>query len=177
MAFLSISQLQPNDLGGMSVLTFAVKEIGVDHIIVAGHTRCGGVGVCIDEPSTEKDECFAPVEQGRVYGASEPHEISVWPPAPPVNLWLAPLRQLALDTRLGPKDLAAENVRQQVRNVSQSDVVQAAWAGMENSEDRRGLAATWLAYTDGCTIWRTVWCRTWTVVFGGRNRVVSNQYL
>lgn len=122
----------------MSALAFAVKDVGVSHIIVAGHTRCGGVAVCIDEPSPEKDECFAPVEQCRVYGATEPHEILRWPPTPPLEHWLASLRQLALETGFGPKDLAAENVRQQVRNISQSDVVQEAWT--EKGRGRRDLA-------------------------------------
>lgn len=143
----------------MSALVYAVAEIGVDHIIVAGHTNCGGVGVCVDAESEEKDECFAPVELGRVYGATEPRETSKWPPPSPLGLWLAPLRQLAVSTGLGPRDLGVANVKQQVDNISKSDVVLAAWAGTGKGKPDLAIHG-WMYHLDkglvrdlDCSIW------------------------
>ena len=61
----------------------------VEHVIVAGHSYCGGVAVCLEGvPDDEKARCF---------GEDEP---SRWPPPAPMDEWLAELRGLA--TNLQP---------------------------------------------------------------------------
>lgn len=146
----------------MSALVYAIAELGVDHIIVAGHTRCGGVGICIDEDSPEKAACFAAEEPGRVYSVTEPRETSNWPPPKPLDIWLAPLRELSLSMQPNPPtvlELATANVKKQVENVAKADVVRDAWAG--TGKGKRGLAIHgWLYHLeDGlvqdlhCSIW------------------------
>lgn len=36
-----------NDINSVSVLSYAISELGVDHVIVMGHYGCGGVGAAI----------------------------------------------------------------------------------------------------------------------------------
>jgi carbonic anhydrase len=36
-----------NDTNAVSVLSYAVSELGVEHVIVMGHYGCGGVGASI----------------------------------------------------------------------------------------------------------------------------------
>ncbi|KAI8869117.1 carbonate dehydratase [Ramicandelaber brevisporus] len=56
--------VSPNDLSSMSVLTYAVEYLGVDHIVVAGHTCCGGIrGAIAKQPLGILDHWLAPVRQ------------------------------------------------------------------------------------------------------------------
>ena len=96
------------DLNAMAVIEYAVSSLGVRHIIVCGHYRCGGVRAALE---------------GHQAGA--------------VALWLQPLRNLAdehceeLDAL--PSDearwdrLCELNVVAQVGAVARSEVVQTAW--------------------------------------------------
>lgn len=42
------NQVRPDDLGVQAVLDFAIGSLAVRHVIVCGHTRCGGVGAVLD---------------------------------------------------------------------------------------------------------------------------------
>lgn len=42
-----------NDINAVSVLSYAVSELGVEHVIVMGHYGCGGVGASILARPTE----------------------------------------------------------------------------------------------------------------------------
>jgi len=96
------------DLNAMAVIEYAVSSLGVRHIIVCGHYRCGGVRAALE---------------GHQAGA--------------VALWLQPLRLLAQDHRdeldALPSDearwdrLCELNVAAQVGAVARSEVVQTAW--------------------------------------------------
>ncbi|KAL4762954.1 carbonic anhydrase [Aspergillus foveolatus] len=35
--------LQPSDLSSTAVIEFAVRHLGVKHVVVCGHTKCGGI--------------------------------------------------------------------------------------------------------------------------------------
>lgn len=98
----------PADLNCMSVLQFAVEALQVKHIIVCGHYGCGGVRAVLDGSQTGL-----------------------------VEHWLAPVRDLyrhhrdelvALANDEARVDRVCElNVRAQVRSVSHSPIVKAAW--------------------------------------------------
>jgi carbonic anhydrase len=45
------NQLHGADLGAQSVLAYAVDALGVQHVLVTGHTNCGGVAAAMAEPS------------------------------------------------------------------------------------------------------------------------------
>ncbi len=92
----------------MAVIEYAVSSLGVRHVIVCGHYRCGGVRAALE---------------GHQAGA--------------VALWLQPLRLLAeehreeLDALPSPEArwdrLCELNVAAQVHAVSSSEIVQSAW--------------------------------------------------
>ncbi len=96
------------DLNAMAVIEYAVSSLGVRHIIVCGHYRCGGVRAALE---------------GHQGGA--------------VALWLQPLRLVvdehreeidALVTLEACWDRLCElNVAAQVRAVASSQIVEAAW--------------------------------------------------
>lgn len=99
--------LPPTDLSSQSVIEFAVGKLGVQHIIVCGHTSCGGCAGALANKRLGK-----------------------------IDLWLQPLRQLRADNagELDKLDGAARgdrlaelNVQQGVKTVRQNpDVIDAA---------------------------------------------------
>jgi carbonic anhydrase len=99
----------PGDLNATAVLEYAVETLGVRHVIVCGHYRCGGVQAAL---------------AGEVGGT--------------VGAWLAPLRNLACthgeDLAAEPSfdarwdRLCELNVRAQVAALAGSQVARGAWA-------------------------------------------------
>jgi len=95
------NQVHLDDPNAVSVIQYAVEHVEVKHIIVVGHTKCGGV-----------ETCYKIVYEG--------YHV----PGPPLSTFLAPLVQLAKELDLGgkPRDealaiLTKENVLRQVDNV------------------------------------------------------------
>lgn len=96
------------DLNALAVVEYAVTALGVRHIIVCGHYRCGGVRAALE---------------GHQAGA--------------VALWLQPLRNLAaghraeldaLDSDDARRDRLCElNVAAQVRALARTEIVESAW--------------------------------------------------
>jgi carbonic anhydrase len=96
------------DFNCLSVIQFAVDVLEVEHIIVTGHYGCGGV-----------------------LAAMKPDDLGL------ITNWLRHIRDIyfrnrervdALPTETGRVDLLCElNVQEQVRNVCQTTIVQAAW--------------------------------------------------
>ena len=118
------------DVNGDSVLTFAVTEMGVSHIIVAGHTRCGGVAACLLKDSPDKELAFNPKKTS--CGPKEPEETRTWGDLPlSMRRWLQPVRDLAqtLPEDTTVLELVKANVEKQVQNVVKSAVVQNNWFG------------------------------------------------
>jgi carbonic anhydrase len=97
------------DINAMAVIEFAVNALGVSHIIVCGHYRCGGVRAGME---------------GKETGA--------------LGAWLAPIERVAREnagTLESLQDFESRwhrlcelNVEGQVRNVAGSAVVREAWA-------------------------------------------------
>ena len=113
----------------MSVITYAVAELGVEHIIVAGHTNCGGAAVCLADEAHDKVHAFNPQKAAHEYAPKDARETVTWPPPAPLDTWLADLRALAesLPEPRSVLELVKANVREQVLNVVNSDVVQSHW--------------------------------------------------
>ncbi|KAI0350515.1 carbonic anhydrase [Trametes cingulata] len=114
------NQFHPDDDSALSVLTYAVAHVGVTHVILVGHTNCGGAQAC------------AAAARSPPSGA---------PPADPLSRWLAPLTDIARalaeegDGAGGEGgagvDLTAlveANVRAGVANIAATEVMRAAWA-------------------------------------------------
>jgi carbonic anhydrase len=115
------NQLHGADLGAQAVLAFAVDTLGVQHILVMGHTGCGGVMAAIGDPQ---------------------HGL--------VDHWLASVRLLALRYRDELEQIDAPeqrldrlvtlNVELQIYQLSLNPTVRDAW------RERRPLALHGMVY-------------------------------
>lgn len=102
------------DLNGLSVLQYAVDVLQVDHIIVCGHYRCGGVRAALE---------------------SESHGL--------VDHWLHSIKDVAekhaselssLDDQDRWDRLCELNVEGQVHNLARTPIVQQAWTRGQSLE-------------------------------------------
>ena len=114
--------LHPGDLNSGAVIEYAVNALGVKHVIVCGHTKCGGVGAAL---------------QNKKIGI--------------IDTWLLPLRGLRMKLKkeldgLSESEqslrLVRENVLQGVRTIKENpDVI--------NAIKERGLKVHGLVYHVG----------------------------
>ena len=104
-SYSSHSQFHLDDDNAVSVLTYAVEHLGVEHVIVVGHTNCGGVHAA-------RESAHAPSKSK---------------PDSPLKRWLAPLTELARKTDGDLATLVEANVREQVANILKSEVIKQAW--------------------------------------------------
>ncbi|UZJ51105.1 hypothetical protein CBS101457_000425 [Exobasidium rhododendri] len=117
-------QFSETDDSAMSVLTYAVEALGVEYIVIVGHTSCGGVLASL---ASAKD-------------------VSTPLPSPELERFLKPLVDLCTSVRkeLGIKEgeepsaelqatllrkATEANVQAQVEKVVASKIVQSNWAG------------------------------------------------
>ncbi len=101
--------VQTNDPNAMAVIEFAIEQLGIRHIIVTGHYRCGGVRAALERNATGY-----------------------------TKQWLAPLEQLALEQKAVLESLPTFderwaklcelNVIRQVVTLRQSAVLKKAWS-------------------------------------------------
>ena len=100
--------ISPDDPNCMSVVEYAVNELGVTHIIVCGHYGCGGVRAA-----------QAGLSEGTIGG------------------WLASVREVhenagrelaALDAHTATDRLCELNVLHQLKRLCSTDIVRNAWA-------------------------------------------------
>ncbi|KAK7054688.1 hypothetical protein VNI00_003151 [Paramarasmius palmivorus] len=122
------SQFQLDDDSILSVLTYAVDFLGVEHgdrfspaVAIVGHSECGGAAACFNAASS-----FQP---GHACAT-----VPVLPTDAPLNKWLQSLTELAASLQLSSVPasealpvLVEENVRMQVENLAQSSVIVNAW--------------------------------------------------
>ncbi len=93
------NQVDMNDLNLMSALDYSVNVLGVEHIIICGHTCCGGVQSAIDDNVSD------------VLGE-----------------WLKPLRELYRENKgLNSQTLSALNIKRQVEKISNCELIQSSW--------------------------------------------------
>ena len=114
------SQVPINDTSAVAAISYAVEHLQVDRIIVAGHTHCGGVEYCYDNAAKLP---YPP-----------PNPLPPLP-EPILNAWLGAFYKAAVDI-IGGKGLPKEqglavltyaNVKMQVSQVAELEVVQHAW--------------------------------------------------
>lgn len=102
-----------SDMNCMSVLQFAVEQLGVEHIIVCGHYGCGGVHAAMDHRQLGLiDNWLRHIKD--VYSRNE-----------------AALSGLADQAQRADR-LCELNVMAQVKNVCHTTIVQNAWARGQN---------------------------------------------
>ncbi len=96
-----------SDLNALSVIQFAVDALKVQHIIVVGHSRCGGVVAALNDTRVGLvDNWLRHVQDVR-------------------NTHIEFLMQLAPEARVDA--LVELNVLEQARNVCQTTVIEDAW--------------------------------------------------
>ncbi|KAG1811704.1 carbonic anhydrase [Suillus variegatus] len=110
------NQFHSFDDNANSVLSYAVDPVGVKHVVLVGHSVCGGAQAAI---------------QAAKEGPVEPHN--------PLTRWLAPLIQLVrtLDLHGLPENEAVDkvveaNILKQVENICLSEPIVTAWATGNN---------------------------------------------
>lgn len=119
------NQFHAHDDGAMSALTFAVQALGVEHVIVVGHTSCGGVATAVQQVLQEQADDFEPM------------------PVSALTRHLNPLFDLARYLRARVRErhtmseaemkeklqplLTEASVRRQIQNIVESSVVQDNW--------------------------------------------------
>jgi len=119
------NQFHLEDTSAQAVLSYAVDHLGVEHVVVVGHTECGGAAACFGAAcspsfSAADETCIV------IPGTTPDHSL---------NQWLTPLTKLVGSLKLSsvPKSEAMplvvdENVKMQVDNLAQSQVITNAWA-------------------------------------------------
>ncbi|CEH13644.1 Predicted carbonic anhydrase involved in protection against oxidative damage [Ceraceosorus bombacis] len=114
-------QFNPKDDSANSVLTYAVEALGVEQIVVVGHTSCGGVAASLQCAASKQDL-----------------------PSAPLARYLTPLISLADKIRASPEAqglseaelvqlITERSVKQQMENIVESDVIKANWAGKKSA--------------------------------------------
>ncbi|KAI1791404.1 carbonic anhydrase 1 [Ganoderma leucocontextum] len=98
------NQFHLDDDSAVSVLTYAVEHVKVEHVVLVGHTNCGGAAAC-----------------------SKAAEAAPSPPGSALERWLVPLTELARNTEGNLTALVEANARVQVENILKCDVIEREW--------------------------------------------------
>lgn len=113
------NQFRLDDDNALSVLTFAVQALGVEHIVVVGHTACGGVNAALAGADT------APTPEALKSSALLRH--------------LQPLTHIAkqvvednpgLDKSALADKVIYQSVKAQVNNIASTDIIKDNWDGI-----------------------------------------------
>ncbi|KZV71149.1 carbonic anhydrase [Peniophora sp. CONT] len=117
------NQFRLDDDSALSVLTYAIDQLGVEHVVVVGHTQCGGATAC--------------------YEAAK-HAHPAAPLHSPLGRWLSPLTDMATKLNLGHTEpdhavtaLVEANVRKQVENLCEAEPLRKVW-------DAEGARRVWV---------------------------------
>jgi len=114
------NQFHGHDDSALSVLAYAVDVLGVEHVIVAGHTACGGAAHCLQNARATQEH------------GHEHHERKTVP----LERWLEPLTELVRSLPVSAPSvpdaealpvIIEENVKTQVANVVRTQTISNAW--------------------------------------------------
>ncbi|KAL5525107.1 hypothetical protein ACEPAF_8976 [Sanghuangporus sanghuang] len=130
------NQFHLHDDSAQSVLTYAVEHLGVEHVVVVGHTQCGGVAGAYDAANKPS------------YGKPSKADSAL-------ARWLGPLVALAGSSEFHAScegmehgdtlnSLSEANVRVQVENICNSDVMRNVWARATNGEAKKVYVHGWI---------------------------------
>ncbi|WVO18332.1 hypothetical protein L204_106047 [Cryptococcus depauperatus] len=121
------NQFKPEDDSSQALLNYAIMNVGVTHVVVVGHTGCGGCIAAFDQPCP-KD-----------------HDSPLSGPTPLVR-YLDPVIRLrhSLPPGSDVNDLIRENVKMGVKNVIASPTIQEAWSKAKQGEFRPVYVHGWL---------------------------------
>jgi len=133
------NQVHLDDNNILSVLRFAVLSLRVKHVVVVGHSECGGASACLNAANT-----------GPSFSSGAISTIPALPAQHALNRWLEPLTRLvgALKISAVPKEQALPtvveaNVKAQVANLINSDTIREAW-GLIGSEKHPVTVHGWV---------------------------------
>ncbi|KAF8163448.1 carbonic anhydrase [Crassisporium funariophilum] len=126
------NQLRLNDDNVLSVLRYAVDYLGVEHVVIVGHTECGGAAACLGAAQSPSFSLDGPITT-----------VSTLPADSALNRWLEPLTRLAASLQLSstPHEEALplvveENVKAQVENLANTITISEAWSkGSRKGQD------------------------------------------
>ncbi|MCO5555670.1 hypothetical protein L7F22_009215 [Adiantum nelumboides] len=118
------NQFNEDDDSANSVLTYGVEALGVEHVIIVGHTSCGGVLASL---SGAKGDILPDSKSLQRYLTPLVHICGSVRESMGLQKGQDPEDKIAQDELL--KRATEENVKAQVRKVADSKVIQANWAG------------------------------------------------
>ncbi|TFK30075.1 carbonic anhydrase [Coprinopsis marcescibilis] len=126
------NQLKLDDYNALSVLRYAVDYLGVEHVVVVGHSECGGAAACLAAAQNLSHNLDKPIST-----------VTSLPAESSLNRWLEPLTRLAISLELSstPHEEALplvveENVKMQVENLAKTQAISEAWTkGSRKGQD------------------------------------------
>ena len=119
------NQFQTHDDSAVSALTFAVQGLGVEHVIVVGHTSCGGVSAAVKQVLHEQSDDA----EMTLHGALKRHLTSLMDLGRYLRVRVRERHTMSdemLRERLVPM-LTEASVRQQIQNIVEHPVIQDNW--------------------------------------------------
>jgi large subunit ribosomal protein L9e len=133
-----------NDINSVSVLSYAVTELGVDHVIVMGHYGCGGVGASILPRPTDNSSYAGEAVQNWIEPIRNLFQTS---PRPEI----VTLREFNAANNVteepefedpGYRALVEENVKDSVCNIANDPVMQDHWDAFNIDSKMRDVLKT-----------------------------------
>ncbi|KAF9053192.1 carbonic anhydrase [Panaeolus papilionaceus] len=126
------NQLHLKDDNVLSVLRYAVDYLGVEHVVIVGHTECGGAAACLAAAQSPELDLDGPIAT-----------VGNLPADSALNRWLEPLTRLAASLKLSSVAHAEalpvvveENVKAQVENLANTITINDAWTkGSRKGQD------------------------------------------
>ncbi|KAK2466802.1 hypothetical protein APHAL10511_001060 [Amanita phalloides] len=116
------NQLRLEDINALSVVEYAVHHLNVQHVMIVGHSKCGGAGASL-----------AAVRSDLYHICGHARTLHEYPEEHPLNRWLAPLTKF-VESLVLPENIDAalelvveENVKWQVENLSQAGWGKKVW--------------------------------------------------